>query len=124
MLLVALLGPVVALVLAALLGLLQWSIYALLVRSGLIDRERIPFFGMLLFRGLLLVLAGTLVIAIMVKTEVPFWEDPALSEDKAEYYKQLLQGDAAADDAQPDRPPSPIEQNQPTPDPHTTPVGD
>ncbi len=51
-------------ILGALLGLAQLGIYRALVRAGKMTTEQIPFFGALLFRGMMLVMALGVVAAI------------------------------------------------------------
>lgn len=81
-------GPL-ALVLAALLGGLQYGLYRLLR----VPSERSPIFPVLLLRGMLMVMAGIAVTAISIKfggDGVKAWEDPQLTPEQQEQWRQTL----------------------------------
>ncbi|MDA3960998.1 MAG: hypothetical protein PF961_09425, partial [Planctomycetota bacterium] len=80
MLFIAILAPFLA---AVLLGFLQLGIYKLLIKAGRLEVEQSPFFGILLFRGFILVIAVIFVFALLAKMEMPNNEDDPMWSDAA-----------------------------------------
>ncbi|MHC5067674.1 MAG: hypothetical protein ACYTF0_03685 [Planctomycetota bacterium] len=97
MLLIAIVAPIIIAVVAA---LLQQVWYTVLVKSGKLNAEQVPFFGLLFFRGLIVALAITLGGAIYFKTQTPLSEnDPLYSEEARagiREYKYGVSAEAAA----------------------------
>lgn len=100
MLVYAILGP---LLLAVLLAWLQHVWYLGRVRCGSLPDEERPFFGILLFRGLLMTLGIVLIVVIALKRQIPLFEDdPALTPERRQaVIEQKYGSDDDSDEAEP-----------------------
>lgn len=85
-----LLAPVITLLGAVLVGTLMWSIVRLAGSIGMTDLSNQPFFGIYVFRGLLVMLALIAALAMWSKRGLQFWEDPLLSEEAQQGYREIL----------------------------------
>jgi len=96
---IALFGPLIG---AAVFALIQDGIYRLLVASGRLADENRPFFGILVFRGLILSLVVILSVTLILKQDTPLEKDPMLSEEQQRQIDRMKSGESpiAAGDEQ------------------------